>query len=357
VNTALRQFLTRALRASLRDPALAGFLLRTYFRQFRARWVRSRGERAGLQVPPYLIASVTSRCNLRCQGCYANAHHRGSGLELTTSEWRRVLTEAEELGVSVVVMAGGEPLTRPDLLELTRDHPRMLFPVFTNGLLIDEPIVRELRRQRQVIPVLSLEGFEKETDSRRGLGVYTRLQATIDLLNRHRIFYGVSVTVTRDNFALVTGDDFVKAVMATGCRIVFYVEYVPIEEGTAELAPDREQRERLDRLELEFYARFNGLFIAFPGDEEMFDGCLAAGRGFVHIGPDGALEPCPFAPYSDCSVRDRPLRDALQSKLLREIRQNHRQLSETRGGCALWQNREWVRSLVQSGPAVTSLDP
>ena len=83
------------------------------------------------------------------------------------------------------------------------------------------------------------------------------------------------------------------------------------------------------------------------GDEEQFGGCLAAGRGFVHIGPDGSLEPCPFAPYSDTSVADTPLKDALASRLLRAIRDNHAELKETRGGCALWRKREWVEGLAK----------
>ena len=70
-----------------------------------------------------------------------------------------------------------------------------------------------------------------------------------------------------------------------------------------------------------------------------------AGRGFVHVSPEGNLEPCPFAPYSDTNLRDLSLKDALQSELLKEIRQNHEKLTETKGGCALWENREWIDSL------------
>ena len=95
-----------------------------------------------------------------------------------------------------------------------------------------------------------------------------------------------------------------------------------------------------------FRAKFPALFIAVPGDEEEIGGCLSAGRGFIHISAEGDVEPCPFAPYSDANLRDLSLKDALQSEFLRNIRQNHAQLSETEGGCALWIEREWVRSLL-----------
>ncbi len=81
--------------------------------------------------------------------------------------------------------------------------------------------------------------------------------------------------------------------------------------------------------------QYPALFIAFPGDEEAYGGCLAAGRGFIHINPEGNLEPCPFAPYTDTNLTNLPLREALNSQLLKTIRENHDQLTETRGGCAL----------------------
>ena len=95
-----------------------------------------------------------------------------------------------------------------------------------------------------------------------------------------------------------------------------------------------------------------GLFVAFPGDEEMYGGCLAAGRGFVHISPEGRLEPCPFSPFSDISLKDVSLREALRSPLLRTIRESDAHLRETRGGCALWEQRDWVGSLLQTSEAV-----
>jgi len=82
------------------------------------------------------------------------------------------------------------------------------------------------------------------------------------------------------------------------------------------------------------------------GTEEM-GGCLASGRGFVHISAEGNLEPCPFAPYSDTSLKDLTLKDALSSEFLRKIRENHQNLKETKGGCALWENRQWVASLLK----------
>ncbi len=144
--------------------------------------------------------------------------------------------------------------------------------------------------------------------------------------------------------------------MAAGCRLFFFINYVPIQEGTETLVLTDEQRQLESRLIASFRRELPALFVAFPGDEGAFGGCLAAGRGFVHVSPEGRLEPCPASPFSDASLRDLCLKEALQSRLLRAIRENGDRLSEASGGCALWENREWVASLLQAEGGPCGID-
>jgi MoaA/NifB/PqqE/SkfB family radical SAM enzyme len=345
-NREIRDAFRDALKESLKSPALALFFARTALVQRRAARKRLTREREGIHVPPLLIASITGKCNLNCKGCYAQSQRWANVKELPIFRWQEIIREAHELGMSLVMIAGGEPLTRPEILDVTRRFPDIIFPLFTNGLLLDDRLVKELRRQRHVLPVISLEGFELETDERRGLGVYDRARRAIERLAGSDIFFGVSLTITRRNFALLTSPRFFKTLHDAGARIFIYVEYTPIQEVTEELVLTREQKTELEARKLKLRAQYGGVVIGFPGDEEQYGGCLAAGRGFIHVGPDGSLEPCPFAPYSDTNLRKSTLKEALKSELLRKIRDNHGKLSETRGGCALWENREWVRGLV-----------
>ena len=144
----------------------------------------------------------------------------------------------------------------------------------------------------------------------------------------------------------ITDRQFIQDLYDLGCKLSFFVEYTPISEGTEHWLLTEKQREDLIIKRDSFRSDYRALFIAIPGDEEEIGGCLSAGRGFIHISADGDVEPCPFAPYSDTNVRDSSLRDALQSEFLKAIRQNHDQLHETEGGCALWVKRVWVRSLL-----------
>jgi MoaA/NifB/PqqE/SkfB family radical SAM enzyme len=265
---------------------------------------------------------------------------------MSADRLRSVIAEADELGISIILLAGGEPLTRPEILDITVDFPNIIFPLFTNGLLIDERTIDKLEGQKHVVPVISLEGRGTHTDSRRGQGVYGHLQETMAMMNRRGIFFGTSLTVTRQNFAAVTDPGFISELIARGCRVFFFIDYVPVQEGTEDLALTEEQTATEASLMLRFPSEFPALFVAFPGGEDLYGGCLAAGRGFIHISPGGRVEPCPFSPFSDSSLQDLSLKEALQSELLRTIRESDVHLSGTDGGCALWEHREWVASLL-----------
>jgi len=335
-----------ALRVSLRDPASAGFMYRTMRQQQRAARLRRDWEERGVHVPPLAIASVTNRCNLHCKGCYSWAQHRSAETLLGADRLRAVFAEADELGLSIILLAGGEPLTRPEILDITEGFPSIVFPMFTNGLLIDERAIEKLSRQKHVIPAISLEGHAERTDDRRGPGVYAHLEETMAKMKRAGIFFGTSLTVTRENFAAVTDPGFIDELIDRGCRIFFFVDYIPVEPGSEDLGVTETQAEAQMGLMARFRSEYPALFVSFPGGEHLYGGCLAAGRGFIHISPAGRVEPCPFSPFSDASLEDVSLKEALQSEFLRTIRESETHLGGSNGGCALWEHRDWVASLL-----------
>lgn len=342
----------RALFVASAHPASALAFLRIALRQGKAARTRSRHRVNGLSVPAFLIVSVTRRCNLNCAGCYSRASEsrerdEGRPGELDAERLSRVMAEAADLGVSFALVAGGEPLVRArEILDIARANPSMIFPVFTNGTLIDDAMARAFARQRNVIPVVSVEGGEASTDGRRGSGVYERAQSAFRTLSRAGVFFGASFTVMKGNVAELASGEFVDGLMSSGARVFFYNEYTPVAGGTETLCIDADERKTLLAALERLRRRYRAVFLAFPGDEDKFGGCLSSGRGFVHLAPDGSLEACPFAPFGDTSVRDCSLADALKSPLLSKIREHHGELAETSGGCALWNRREWAESLV-----------
>ncbi len=346
LNRNLGIFLKDAVRTALTNPPQAYFFLKALRWQRKAARIRAKWQRDGVNIPPIIIFSVTTRCNLSCSGCYAQALHPPSENEMSEAEIRRMMSEARELGVSFFVIAGGEPFLRPEIMEIMKDFPEILFLVFTNGLLIDQEMLGRFKKQRNVVPMVSLEGHADDTDGRRGEGVHQFLQKLIGKLRKQGIFFGTSLTITRPTFNTLTGHQFVKNLVQAGCRFFLYLEYTPTVQGTEELVLTSVERARLMSLTDSFRREFSALFFAIPGAEAEVGGCLAAGRGFVHVTAEGDMEPCPFASFSDSNLRDSSLKDALQSRLLEVIRQHPENLKVTEGGCTLWKRRAWVESLL-----------
>lgn len=350
LNNSLRIFFKDALRVTLTNPQQAAFFLRTLRWQQKAAKLRSDWAKRGVSVPPIMVYSITDRCNLHCKGCYNQALRQSPHPEMSKEKARSLFAEARELGISFVVLGGGEPLVRQEILEITKDFRDIIFLVFTNGLMIDEKFVATLAKQKNLVPVISLEGYEKDTDDRRGKGVYERLQTVIERIKNKGVFWATSLTVTRSNFADVTDENFIKQLVNQGCKLIFLVEYNPIRKETESWIITEEQRASLMKIRNSLRSKFSAMFITLPGDEDEIGGCLSAGRGFIHVSAEGNVEPCPFIPYSDSNLNELTLKEALQSDFLKKIRQNHSQLSES-GGCALWEKREWLQSLLNESAA------
>lgn len=347
----LKKFFRDALRISLSNPSQTGFFLKTLWHQKKASRTRLKWEKQKIHVPPIMVYSITDRCNLHCKGCYNQSLRNSGSEELDQDKMKGVISEAKELGISFIVLAGGEPLVRPEILEITAGFPEIIFLLFTNGLLLEGDIFNKFSRQKNVIPIISLEGYRQETDERRGEGVYEIMQKIIKKLRNRKAFFGASLTVTRQNFDTIINHRFIEGMVKLGCRVFFLPEYTAIRGGTEDWVPTQGQRATIPEIMNAFRNQFPAIFIALPSDEEEFGGCLSAGRGFIHVSAEGNVEPCPFAPYSDTNLKQSTLKDSLQSELLRAIRENHDQLHEAEGGCALWAKREWVQSLLNNNRA------
>ena len=355
----IREYMTKgvesivaaSLKATLKDPRESAFMVKFAAASKKASKRRAEAEKSGEHIPPFLIASITSSCNLHCAGCYSRCNHATADTaptgQLNSDEWLEIFKEADELGMSYILLAGGEPLLRRDIIEAAGKMPNIIFPVFTNGTYMDDAYFNLFGRCRNLIPVMSIEGGKEETDKRRGKGVYERLISNMDKLHDAGLLFGVSVTVTTQNVEEVISREFLDTLAARGCKLVVYVEFVPVTEESRELAPGDEERailkESIARLREEYQEM---VFVSFPGDEKSSGGCIAAGRGFFHINSHGGAEPCPFSPYSDVNVRDASLREALKSPLFTALREGDILADDHAGGCVLYEKRSAVEAIM-----------
>lgn len=342
-----------ALKATLSDPKESLFMMRFSAASKEASKRRAQLEKEGESIPPFLIASITSNCNLHCAGCYSRANHACSDEapvnQLTDQEWKKVFTEAKDLGISFILLAGGEPMLRKDVIDVAGTIPEILFPIFTNGTMIGDQYIEVFRQHRNLVPVISIEGHEEKTNHRRGEGLYDIIQKSMQRMRENKIIFGTSVTVTKENLEEVTSENFIHTLEDSGSKVVFYVEFVPVTPEATELAPGDEERAYMqERLMVLRETYPDIVFVSFPGDEKTSGGCLAAGRGFFHINSHGGAEPCPFSPYSDINVRDTSVREALQSRLFQKLRNSGTLLEDHAGGCVLFERKETVEQFLNS---------
>ena len=340
-----------AMRATLKNPKESAFMIKFAAASKRASRKRKTLENEGEHVPPFLIASITSKCNLHCEGCYSRCNNATDDSEpvaqLTSDDWLKIFNEADDLGISFILLAGGEPMLRSDIIEAAGKKQNILFPIFTNGTYIDQYYFKLFDKCRNLIPIMSIEGEKEITDARRGDGIYDKLIQNMDEFHKRGIIFGASVTVTTENVKEVSSDAFLQKLADRGCKAVIFVEFVPVTEGSEDLAPKDEEREYL-RGEIERLRREHPemVYISFPGDEKSSGGCVAAGRGFFHINSHGGAEPCPFSPYSDNNVKDTSLREAMKSPLVMALRSGDLLLDDHDGGCILYEKKEQVEALL-----------
>lgn len=347
----VERVVTDAVRATLKNPKESVYMAKFALASKAASKKRAQMEKEGEHIPPFLIASITSSCNLHCAGCYSRCNSATEDTEpvnqLSDEDWMNVFEEADELGVSFILLAGGEPLLRKGVIEAAGKKQSILFPIFTNGTYMTEKYFDEFDRCRNLIPIMSIEGGKEATDNRRGEGVYEKLVSNMDTLKEKGIIFGTSVTVTTENIKEVSSEKFIGMLSDKGCKAVIFVEFVPVTEDSEYLAPGDEDREYLKSEIMRLRSEHPEMvFVSFPGDEKSSGGCIAAGRGFFHINSHGGAEPCPFSPYSDINVKKTSLRAAMKSNLFISLQEGGVLIDDHKGGCVLYEKRKQVEEML-----------
>ncbi len=355
MSSSISRIMTKAYKNVLSNPREAKFAFR--MQQLFAKSEKRRKkikDQEDIEVPPFLISSISTTCNLHCKGCYARSNGIANDEEsnrkttLTPLQWKQIFNDAAAIGINFSLLAGGEPMMRKDILEAVAEVKDMIFPIFTNGTLIGLSYLEFLRKRLNLVPIISIEGTAVRTDERRGQGVFNRAIQTMELLKQADLFFGTSITVTTENYHQVTSNSFLDQLRSYGCKIVFFIEYVPTEAGTENLAFNDEHVAEMEQLLEKRREEYQDIiFLSFPGDEKALGGCLASGRGFFHIGPDGSAEPCPFSPYSDSNVVELGVLNALKSPLFKKIRAARALGWEHTGGCTLFEHREEIEEIIK----------
>ena len=305
----------------------------------------------GCNVPWTILLDPTSACNLHCTGCWAAEY--GHRLNLTLDEIDDIVKQGKEMGVYMYIYTGGEPTVRKDdLFTICERHPDCIFLMFTNGTMIDEAFADRMLKVRNLVPAISLEGFEKATDSRRGQGVYDKVQHAMKVLHDKKLFFGISSCYTRANFASITSEEYFDMLIEKGAYFIWYFHYMPVgNDASPDLLPTAEQRKEVYR-RIRKYRTEKPLFaVDFQNDGEYVGGCIAGGRRYLHINANGDIDPCVFIHYSDSNIRSKTILEALRSPLFMAYHNGQPFNKNMLQPCPMLENPEKLRQMVKSSGA------
>ena len=321
--------------------------------------IRAMRETHQCNIPWLILMDPTSACNLHCTGCWAAEY--GHKLNLSYEDLDRIITQGKELGIYFYMYTGGEPLVRKaDIIKLCEKHYDCEFHAFTNGTLVDDAFCEEMQRVGNLSLSISLEGFEKVNDLRRGVGVYDKVMAAMDKLKSHGLIFGTSICYTSKNIETVTSDEFLDMIIDKGCRFTWYFHYMPVgNEAAVDLLPTKEQREYMYHRVREIRGATGGKPIYamdFQNDGEFVGGCIAGGRNYCHINANGDVEPCVFIHYSGANIKEVSLLDALRQPLFMAYRDHQPFNCNHLKPCPMLENPELLQQMVhETGAKSTDL--
>ena len=312
---------------------------------------RESREKYKCNVPWTILMDPTSDCNLKCIGCWASEYDKQSNL--TYEELDRIIEEAKELGMYFFIFSGGEPLVRgKDIIRLCEKHSDCAFLAFTNGTLITEEYADEMRRVGNFTVAISVEGFEEETDMRRGKGTYKSVIKAMDILKEKKVAFGISCCYHAKNAEMMGSDEFIDYMIDKGAKYVWYFTYMPVgNDAVLELMSSAAQRKYMyDRVR--YFRKTKPIFIMdFWNDGEYVGGCIAGGRSYMHITASGDVEPCAFVHYSNVNIKETSLLDALHSPIFMEYYNNQPFNDNHLRPCPLLDNKGEVVGLVKRSGA------
>ena len=308
----------------------------------------------GCNIPMTMLIDPTSACNLKCTGCWAAEY--GDKLNMSYETLDDIIRQGKELSIHFYLYSGGEPLVRKaDILKLCEAHPDCQFAAFTNGTLIDDAFAQEILRLKNFIPIISVEGFEADTDFRRGKGTFAKVRQATELLKSYRLPFGLSCCYTSKNVDVIGSEEYFDQMIEWGAKFCWLFTYMPVgKDAVPELMVTADQRAFMYQQVRKFRDTKPLFTLDFWHDGEYAEGCVAGGRRYLHINANGDIEPCAFIHYSDSNIKDKTILEALQSPLFMAYHDGQPFNENHLRPCPLLDNPEALRNMVKTTGAYST---
>ena len=235
---------------------------------------------------------------------------------------------------------------------------KLVETVVINGTLIDDAFADEMLRVKNLVPAISIEGFEEATDFRRGEGTYRKVIEAMTRLKERKLLFGISCCYTSKNVEVIGSEEYFDSMIDMGAKFAWFFTYMPIGAAAVpELIATAEQRKFMYE-QIHKFRKTKPLFtMDFWNDGEYVKGCIAGGRGYCHINANGDMEPCAFIHYSDSNIKEKTLLECYQSPLFMAYRRSQPFNENMLRPCPVLDNPGRLTQIVEeSGARSTDLE-
>ena len=235
---------------------------------------------------------------------------------------------------------------------------KLVETVVINGTLIDDAFADEMLRVKNLVPAISIEGFEDATDFRRGEGTYRKVIEAMTRLKERKLLFGISCCYTSKNVEVIGSEEYFDSMIDMGAKFAWLFTYMPIGAAAVpELIATAEQRKFMYE-QIHKFRKTKPLFtMDFWNDGDAVGGCIAGGRGYCHINANGDMEPCAFIHYSDSNIKEKTLLECYQSPLFMAYRRSQPFNDNMLRPCPVLDNPGRLTQIVEeSGARSTDLE-
>ncbi|HEU5169634.1 MAG TPA: pyrroloquinoline quinone biosynthesis protein PqqE, partial [Gemmatimonadales bacterium] len=221
--------------------------------------------------------------------------------ELSTGDWKRVFTQARDLGVLQLGLSGGEPLVRKDLEELAAHaHQLGLYQTLvTSGLGLTRQRAERLKDAGLEHVQVSIQDSDTASAERiAGVSSVKQKRAAVALVKELGFAFTVNVVLHRANLDRI--DEIIELAAGWGAdrlELANTQYYGWGLKNRAALMPTRDQVARAKAIAEEAIARYRRkmqiIFVLPDYYETLPKACYGGwGRFYIVIGPDGTALPC-----------------------------------------------------------------
>jgi len=285
------------------------------------------------------IISLTNKCNLKCNFCYANSSSNNSK-ELSYNILKKIFPEIKSLGIQIIALTGGEPLLNKEFFKIAMLAKKNFPVVFlaTNGFFINSLNARRIKNAGISNVQISIEGNEEVHDKIRGVPTsYKRAKNAAKILKSLGVDVTLTPTFTKGNLKNIKY--LYELAKELKCDLSIK-RHISIGRGKSSQEIFPEEYMELYRFGIDKNKEGNvHVFMHCDPLRTIFEnkktnkvtGCIA-GFGLFYIRYDGEVFPCSKLPISMGNIYEKNLQENLKSPLVTELK-NRNKLKGKCGKC------------------------